>query len=319
VLAVRTAGRYLFSVSVFTLILYLFGANDVLATIAGVDVTSVVIAVGFALGAQCFAATRLKRLLVLQDIMLSLRRVLFIGLSAIFYGLVIPGGSVAAFAVRFVQLSRDARIEAVAAALVADRVIATVFLVVIGSMAIALDQAEPLWAGAVVAGTIMGIAILVLGRRSSMRVIERLDKVAINDPSNPSRRLGVRISRAFLTYSTAGGKQVLTILAATLLTHLCGCLAYYAIATGMGLEISFLRICWIRSGMILLAMIPVGVAGLGLREIAAIGLLVPLGFGKAQAIGFSIVVFLATSVIIGLMGGLVELLRGTENEASRKA
>jgi uncharacterized membrane protein YbhN (UPF0104 family) len=209
---VRTAGRYLFSVSVFTLILYLFDANDVLATIAGVDVTSVVIAVGFALGAQSFAATRLKRLLVLQDIMLSLRRVFFIGLSAIFYGLVIPGGSVAAFAVRFVQLSRDARIEAVAAALVADRVIATVFLVVIGTMAIALDHAEPLWAGAVVAGTIMGIAILVLGRRSSMRVIERLDNVAINDPSNRLRILSVRISRAFLTYSTAGGKQVLIIL-----------------------------------------------------------------------------------------------------------
>jgi len=317
--AVKTAGRYVFSVSVFTLILYLFDANDVLATIAGVDVTSVVIAVGFALGAQCFAATRLKRLLVLQDIMLSLWRVFFMGLSAIFYGLVIPGGTVAAFAVRFVQLSRDARIESVAAALIADRAIATVFLVVVGAVAIALDQAEPLWAGAVVAGTIMGVALLVLGRRSSMWLIERLDKIANNDSPNPLRRLGLRIGRAFLNYSTARRDQVLTIVAASLLTHLCGCLAYYAIAIGMGLEISFLRICWIRSGMILLAMIPISVAGLGLREIASIGLLVPLGFGKAQAIGFSIVVFLATSVIIGLMGGLVELLRGTENDAGRKA
>jgi ethanolamine utilization microcompartment shell protein EutS len=53
------------------------------------------------------------------------------------------------------------------------------------------------------------------------------------------------------------------------------------------------------------------VAGLGLREIAAIGLLVPLGFGEAQAIGFSILISLATSVIIGLIGGFSELLRLT--------
>ena len=88
----KTATRYIFSVSVFTLILYLFGTKDVLATIAGADVASVVIAVGFALGDQLFSAIRLKQLLVMRDITLSLRKMFFIGLSAIFYGLVIPGG-----------------------------------------------------------------------------------------------------------------------------------------------------------------------------------------------------------------------------------
>ena len=109
------------------------------------------------------------------------------------------------------------------------------------------------------------------------------------------------------------------VLATSLLTHLWGCLAYYAIAIGMGLDIPFLSICWIRSGMILSAMVPVSVAGLGLREIAAIGLLVPLGFAEAQAVGFSIVVFLSMPVIIGLIGGFVELLRVTDKEASHKA
>ena len=88
----KAAIRYLFSLSVFTVILYLFNANDVLATLAGTNVTSVVTAVGLSLGAQLFSAARLKQLLVLQGIMLSLRRVLFVGLSAIFYGLMIPGG-----------------------------------------------------------------------------------------------------------------------------------------------------------------------------------------------------------------------------------
>lgn len=310
--AVKTAARYVFSVSVVTVVLYLFDANDVLITIAGADVASVVIAVGFVLGAQLFSAIRLKQLLVLQDITLSLRKVFFVGLSAIFYGLMIPGGTIAAFAVRFAQLSQGVRVESVAAALVVDRVIAIVFLVVIGTMAIALDQAEPLWAGVIVAGTIFGAGIFAFGRRSSMWVIGRLDNVVSNESSSRLHKFGVRICRAFLNYSTTGGGEVLIVLATSLLAHLCGCLAYYAIATGMGLDISFLSICWIRSGMILSTMIPISVAGLGLREIAAIGLLVPLGFGEAQAVGFSILIFLATPVIVGLIGGFGELLRATD-------
>lgn len=309
---VKTAARYAFSVSVFTLILYLFDANHVLATIAGADIASVVIAVGFALGAQFFVAIRLKRLLALQDIRLSLRKAFFIGLSAMFYGLVIPGGTVAAFALRLVQLSRDARVESVAAALVVDRVIATVFLVVIGTMTFALDHAESLWVGVIVAGTIFGAGIFALGRRPSTSVIELLDNV---ESFNRLHRFSVRFSRAFMNYSTAGGGEVLIVLATSLLAHLCGCVAYYAIATGMDLGISFLSICWIRSGMTLLTMIPVSVAGLGLREIAAIGLLAPQGFGEAQVVGFSILIFLATSVFVGLVGGFGELLRATNKES----
>ena len=298
----KKAARYVFAISVLALILYLIDANDVLATVATADFASVVTAVGFVLVAQFFAAIRLKQLLAMQNIILALRRVFLVGLAAIFYGLVVPGGTVAAFAVRFIQLSRDVRVESVTAALVVDRIIATVFLILIGTMAIALDRAEPLWVGVIVAGIIFGAGIFTYGRRSSMWVIDRLNNVASNESSNRLQKFGVRISGAFLKYSTAGGSEVLIVLATSLLGHLCGCLAYYAIATGMGLDISFLTICWIRSGMILSTMIPISVAGLGLREIAALALLVPLGFDEAQAVGFSILIFLATPVIVGLIG-----------------
>lgn len=307
----KTATRYFFSASVFTVILYLFNVNDVLATMAGANIASIVIAVGFSLGAQLFSAIRLKQLLVLQDITLSIRKVLFVGLSAVFYGLMIPGGTVAAFAVRFVQLSRNARIEFVAAALVVDRILATVFLVVIGTMAIVFDQVESLWVGIIVTGTIFGVGFFVFGQRSSAWMIDRLDNVASNESPGRLHRFGMRICKTMLNYSTVSGKQVLIVLAVSLLAHLCGCLAYYVIAIGIGLDLSFLSICWIRSGLILSVMIPVSVAGLGVREITAIGLLVPLGYGEVQAVGFSILIFLATTVIPGLIGGFFELLGTT--------
>lgn len=309
--AVKTAARYFFSASVFIIILYLFNANDVLTTMSGANIVSVVIAVGFSLGAQLFSAIRLHQLLVLQDIILSIRKVLFIGLSAVFYGLMIPGGTVAAFVVRFVQLSRNARIECVAAALVVDRIIATVFLVVIGTIAIAFDQVDPLWAGVMITGTIFSVGLFMFGQRSSTWLFDRLDNVASNESPGRLRRLGMKICKSLSNYSTISNKQALIILTVSLLAHLCGCLAYYAIATGIGLDLSFLSICWIRSGLILSVMIPVSVAGLGVREITAIGLLVPLGFGEAQAIGFSILIFLGTAVMPGLVGGLSELLGTT--------
>ena len=91
--------------------------------------------------------------------------------------------------------------------------------------------------------------------------------------------------------------------------HLSGCLVFFMIAKSMGLHISFVSACWIRSGIILFTMIPLSVAGLGLREVAAVALLVPLGIAEAQAVGFAILVFLVTPVIVGLIGGAAEWYR----------
>lgn len=307
----KTATRYLFSISVFTLILYLFDANDVLATIKGADVTSLLIAVGFALFAQFFSAIRLWLLLVMQKIMLSPGKVFLIGLSTIFYGLVIPGGSIAAFAVRSVQLSRNARIELVAAALVVDRVLATMFLIVIGTIAFAADYAALFWFGIIGTGFILCTMMFAYGRRSPDWMMRRLENFANNQSPGRLHRFAKRISRALLNYMSANDGQVPIVLTVSLVAHLCGCLAYYVIAIGIDMNLPFLTICWIRSGMIMSTMIPVSVGGLGVREITAVSLLVPLGFDEALSVGFSILIFLSTSVILGLFGGFFELLDPT--------
>lgn len=311
----KTAARYVFSAVVFALILYLFGANDVLATIKGANISSVGIALGLALGAQVFASIRLQHLLILQDISLRFRQVFFIGLSAVFYGLVIPGGTVAAFVARFVQLSRAGSIERIGAALVVDRVMATVTLLAIGAGAIAFDQADALWVGIIVAGIVLGAGTFLFLRPSLVWLRARLDGMAGMEEGESAgrwRRLGARISGALLNYSTASRADVLGVVAASLTAHLFGCLMFYAIAVGVGLDISFLTICWIRSGMILSTMIPVSVAGLGLRELTAVGLMVPLGFAQAQAVGYAILIFLVRPVMIGLIGGVGELVGATD-------
>ena len=309
--AVKTIARYAFSIAVFSLILYLFDANDVLATIKRGDLVTLSAAVIFSLGAYFLGAVRLKALLELQDAALSLTKVFFIGLSAVFYGLVIPGGMIAAFTIRFMQLSRDLRIESVAAALLVDRVIATILLIVVGAMAVAIDRAGPLWLGIITAASTAGIAVFMIGLRLSGQMFEWLDKVSSSGPPGVFRGAMMRIGNAFSNYSSVGYDRILVLLAMSLVAHLSGCLAYYVIASGLGLNISFVSICWVRSGMIFSTMIPVSVAGLGLREIAGIALLYSLGVDEAEAVGFSIMILITTQVILGLIGGAGELARRT--------
>lgn len=307
----KTTARYVFSAVVFAFILYLFGANDVLATIAGANVVSVMIALGLVLGAHLFAAVRLRHLLVMQDILLRFRQVYFISLSAVFYGLLVPGGTVAAFVARFVQLSKAGSIERIGAALVVDRVMATVTLLAIGAGAIAFDQAEPLWAGIIIAAILGGAGVFLFMKPALAWLQARVDGMESDESAGRWRRLWVRISGALLNYSSASRADVLGVVATSLTAHALGCLMYYAIAVGIGFDISFLTICWIRSGMILSTMIPVSVAGLGLRELTAVGLFVPLGYAQAQAVGYAILIFLVKPVMVGIIGGVGELVGAT--------
>lgn len=309
--AVKTAARYIFAIVVFALILYLFDANDVLATLRGANTASVAIGLGLALATHVCAAIRLQHLLVMQDISLRLRQVFFISLSAVFYGLLIPGGTVAAFVARFVQLRRAAGVERIGAALVVDRLFATGGLLVVGAVAVAFDQAELLGTGVIVAGVLLGAGALLFMRPCAAWLNARLDGVETDESSGRWRRLWARIGQASRNYSKASRADVLRLVAASLTAHLFGCLMFYAIAVGLGLELSFLSICWIRSGIILSTMIPVSVAGLGLRELTAIGLLVPLGFAQAQAIAYAILILLVKTVMVGIIGGVGELVGAT--------
>ena len=305
----RSLGKYAFSLVVLATIFYLIDAHDIFDTMSSIDPAAVLVAVGLALSAQFFSAMRLYRLALLQGISLTYMSVLVVGLSAVFYGLVVPGGSVAAFASRFIQLSREARVESVAVTLIVDRFVATVFLIAIGVIAIVLDQAEASWALPIAVAAFLAAGVLVTGRLVFMRMKSSIKYTSNRDQPNRLKEIANRIGRAFLKYSATDTGQVLIIVTASLLAHLSGCLLYWAIAKSLGLDFTLLSMCWIRSGMILITMIPVSVAGLGLRELAAIALLAPLGIGEAQAVGFSIMVFLVTPLAVGLIGGIAELFR----------
>lgn len=88
--------------------------------------------------------------------------------------------------------------------------------------------------------------------------------------------------------------------------HLLGIVAYVWLARAISIELTWLDVGWVRTVLVLVMMLPVSIAGFGLREGSLVVLLAPLGVPAPEAVAFSLLIF-ALSVIFGLLGGLLEL------------
>jgi uncharacterized membrane protein YbhN (UPF0104 family) len=91
--------------------------------------------------------------------------------------------------------------------------------------------------------------------------------------------------------------------------HLMGVVAFGLVALALELDLSLLTIGWTRSAAVLVTVLPVSLAGLGLREGAFVLLLAPYGIAAADALSYSLLAFAATVLAFGLIGGVIEAFR----------
>lgn len=80
------------------------------------------------------------------------------------------------------------------------------------------------------------------------------------------------------------------------------------LADQIGLTVSFVDWCWIWAVLSLVLLLPITIAGLGLREGTLIGILGLLGVLPAQAIALSLSLF-GVQIIIAFVGGVLEFRR----------
>jgi hypothetical protein len=75
------------------------------------------------------------------------------------------------------------------------------------------------------------------------------------------------------------------------------------------MELAYLTIGWTRSAAVLVTVLPVSLAGLGLREGAFVLLLAPYAVAPADALAYSLLAFATTVLAVGLIGGAIEAFR----------
>jgi glycosyltransferase 2 family protein len=80
-----------------------------------------------------------------------------------------------------------------------------------------------------------------------------------------------------------------------------------AFAWSLGLHITLLDALWINVLSYLAILLPISIAGLGVREAAVILALAPLGIAKESAIALALLMFSAT-LLNALIGGVLQLV-----------
>lgn len=295
----RAALRLLVAIAVLGALFRWIPLHEVLGVLRSADPFDVASAFAWVLALQVAVAFRLRVLAEFQGLGLSTFAVFEINLATRFYGFLLPGGSFTGIAIRVFRLSREPRDWAAAGvAMLTDRTLATASLCAMGALfcAVARPPDPALWLIPMLAvGVALGLLCIPLFSGWGASV---------------TRRLPLPTSlRGALGRSRLAPADFVRVVAASVLAHLFGTAAYFCLAGALELEIGFAAVGWVRAAMLLATLLPVSIAGLGLREGAAVLLLAPHGIGDAAALAFALLVFAVSELAVSTLGGLLEAVR----------
>lgn len=272
-----------------------FPIHDVAGVLADADAGALVGGALLAVAGQVAASVRLTRIVRHHGFALTAVEACRVNFAAAFYGLTVPAGNLAGGAVRILRLGDGTRRLPALAAVLADRIHATYGTVLAGVL---FWFADPV-AALPVAGLLLlaGAVAVPLG----YLLLRRGSALAARLPANWSRALGRE--------AEVSPRETLAAVGITLAAQLLGWGAVIAAAAALDLGVPVLTLGWVRSAVMVLVLLPVTVAGFGLREGALVALLAQYGVPGEQAVAFSLLVFAVTTLPNGAIGGMLEAAR----------
>jgi hypothetical protein len=124
-------------------------------------------------------------------------------------------------------------------------------------------------------------------------------------PPNLIRHQVQRVWQAVQVFQQLPHATLLGVIGLSLLMHSIGIWRVGLAAQAVGVQQSLLVLAWTYILVYIISLIPISVAGLGVRDVTIVMLLSRYGVPEAQALSMSLLLFSAL-VVIGLVGGLVE-------------
>ncbi|MGC2520395.1 MAG: lysylphosphatidylglycerol synthase transmembrane domain-containing protein [Burkholderiales bacterium] len=187
--------------------------------------------------------------------------------------------------------------------IVLDRLTGVVALVLLAAATLPLlfhlaSDTAPLFPLVLLIGGGMLATVLLLGPFSLPGLLERYPRLTI-----------VSRFRANLRRLVATRHSVAWVLVPALAAHLLSVLAAYVIARDAGTRFGFVQCLAIIPPAILVSLIPLSIAGWGIREGSVVAAALLLGIPAADALLVSIVLGLGF-LAVGMIGGLVWLIGG---------
>jgi uncharacterized membrane protein YbhN (UPF0104 family) len=306
-----TLGRCAVALAIFAYLFHHISLASVLDAASSAGPGALLGAFLSALLAHVVIADRLRRLVQALGMRLSTLTLLQINLATVFYGLILPAGNVTGIIARFYRMSRrEPNYALIAVALVFERVIATLTLCLVGIAFWLVDWPADWPALVLMLGALA--ALLVLHAALFTPASSLLPRLRASLGSWwPDRLTSLR--EALRQSRNLSRGIVAKVFALGILTHLLGVVAYGLVASALSLDLSLATIAWTRSAAVLVAILPISIAGLGVREGAMVVLLAPYGIAAADTLTYSLLAFATTILAVGLLGGVLEasrILRG---------
>jgi hypothetical protein len=231
-------------------------------------------------------------------------------LESLWYRLFIPGGALANLAVRFAKLravERDA--SELAPLVIVERWLATLGLAALGGLCWAIDRPSlpdsfaVFWLGALFAIIVTGVLLFA---QPTARLALRATHRYLPDA------FAVRAERSFAALAALRALSVaaqLRLAVLAVLPHVFGTVAFATLAAALGLAENVATWGWVRSGVILATMLPLSVAGLGVRDLTLVYVLGLYGVARADSLALASLIFAVTVVAPAVIGGVLEVAR----------
>ena len=294
--------------------------KEILAAFAVARPLPILIGLALVMLGRWVSAMRIKRLTDSQRMGFSTWQHFSISSIATFYGMALPG-MLAGGAIRWHRFSRQGvTVTRSLAALTFDRILDTIALVICGL---------GFWLAGSRVGAAASFGWILVGLLAAWsaaayllvhpRILGAAWKVLERAPMTGWMRAKARqFVEDFSSYHKLPEKLIWQLMALSILRHLIGTVGSFAFAASLGLSISWLHIGWIRSLMMIVAMLPISISGFGVREVGAAFLLGLYGVPASAAVAWSLLSFTRT-LLPAAIGGLLEAHDAFFNRSGKKS
>lgn len=253
-----------------------------------------------------------------QGIGLTSLQILKVNLIVKFYSLFLPG-TLAGGVIRWYHFSRGVGEATPAlAAIIFNRLLEISMLVLLGLVFWALDYRHSsgeisfVWITGFAAGTLL--LYMLSFSPPFHRQLRKLSNLAFV-PAGVTKKVD-GVLAALATYAGRESLFHIRVMGLALLRHLVATFGIYLLAESLSLGLNVATIGWFRSVFTLALMLPISIGGFGVREVAFIVLLRPVGVETVDAVALSLLLF-GRGLVIAILGGVLEFERVVMNPAAK--
>ncbi|PIT92427.1 MAG: hypothetical protein COU08_02430 [Candidatus Harrisonbacteria bacterium CG10_big_fil_rev_8_21_14_0_10_42_17] len=305
--------RLVVTIGLLVVLVKHINVKEVLAIVKNVNSGWFIVALGVGVGGLVVNAMRWREILKASKVEIPIMTVLRCNLVGVFYGIILPGGKVTGDTISAYRLIKDTGgkddIKKYIISIVADRfvgvfailsVIFSFFIINHPSTLLFKEQKD-------IVG--IGLALLIVGGLSLM-FVTRIAMVELKIKKNSLQWVNNIITKINLVFVLVGREKskifraiifgVTGVLAATI--------SVFMLANALGIQQTFGVIGFSYLLATALIIVPITIAGIGLREGGMIYFLTQLGVNTTEAAALSILV-LVVFFGFAILGGLIEMKR----------